>query len=202
MRERGQHAHGHSHGALQQLPKVLTESFVFREGGRRSPERRFDGLASLEVKRTCCHPGKNQSDKTFGNQICPRSWDGFTASAHTILTKSAAGWTSLVTRTPENETVQAPKPDPFQLIDARISSCYLRPKQSENGPISPKTGSSVAKLLVTGVERRGAESYEASWTPVSAQVFALRIISPTEVVDGEKGRRRKPFFCRACPDAP
>ena len=41
---------------------------VFRECGRRSPERRFDGLASLEVKRTCCHLARNQSDKTFGNQ--------------------------------------------------------------------------------------------------------------------------------------
>ncbi len=32
------------------LPKVLTEWFVLRSGGRRSPERRFDGLASLELK--------------------------------------------------------------------------------------------------------------------------------------------------------
>ncbi len=47
--------------------EVLTEWFVLRTGGRRSPERRFDGLASLEVKVTFCHPAKNQSDKTFGN---------------------------------------------------------------------------------------------------------------------------------------
>ncbi len=48
--------------------KFLPEWFMLRKGGRRSPERRFDGLASLEVKGTSYHPAKNQSDKTFGNQ--------------------------------------------------------------------------------------------------------------------------------------
>jgi acetolactate decarboxylase len=50
------------------LPKVLTEWFARLKGGGRSPERRFDGLASLEVKADLRTPKRNQTDKTFGNQ--------------------------------------------------------------------------------------------------------------------------------------
>jgi predicted RNase H-like HicB family nuclease len=36
---------------------------------RESSERRFDGFASLAVKRSFLHPTSNQSDKTFGTSI-------------------------------------------------------------------------------------------------------------------------------------
>jgi hypothetical protein len=50
------------------LPRVLTEGFVRCKGVGRSPEQRFDCLASFEVNADFPVSEKDQRDKTFGNQ--------------------------------------------------------------------------------------------------------------------------------------
>ncbi len=52
----------------------LTEWFVRFKGGGGSPERRFDGPASLDVKADLSTPKRNQTDKNFGNQYKRRFW--------------------------------------------------------------------------------------------------------------------------------
>jgi hypothetical protein len=51
------------------------------DGWRESPERRFDGSASLEVKGSSRQPKGNKSDKTIGNQ---RRFSGFNKPRSTI----------------------------------------------------------------------------------------------------------------------
>jgi len=50
------------------LPKVLTEWFVRWKDGGGSPERIFNGLASLEGKSNLRTPKGTQANQTFDNQ--------------------------------------------------------------------------------------------------------------------------------------